>query len=121
VPPDEIPKVELEMPSVLPSPSPAINEMPSLFDPPRPSRSESAGTAVRIVKPASSSAVAVNATPSAVEPQPDQPKWDKAPSPIRMRFATTIDQAPASATAATPRMAVGGSAAPRRPQWSPYR
>jgi hypothetical protein len=111
VAPDALPKVELEMP-VMPGPepngpsSPPPGEMPSLFQPAP--REPEGGTALRIIKP--------SAPPDRVaETSP----------PVRMRFPSSGDDwstaaASAQEPPATPRTAAT-SAAPRRPQWSPYR
>ncbi len=123
----DLPKVELEMPAVPQpgpvdsGPGPAINQMPSLFEPPTPAAlsQREPPTALRIVKPRDSHANAADVKLPSVEAS-DEPR-----GPVRMRFATAAEdwslaERAAAASQASPRTAAG-SGTPSRPQWSPYR
>ena len=133
--PSELPKVELELPqepeapsTPLPVPGPAPNGLPHLFEPQR-IEAEPQGTAMRIVRPDNAITIA----------SPTEPAATASNSP-RMRFASAVsdpvNQSRASRTvvewsaaqppatepaAADTRETVTIGAAPRRPQWSPYR
>jgi hypothetical protein len=121
--PDAVPKVELELPGDTPAP----NSLPSLFDSKPPASTEPA-TAMRIVRPAapataSSPSVAADSVPpprmrfaSTLDDATGQP-----PSRVMMQWSAAPEEREGAETHSTPRTASSTSAAPRRPQWSPYR
>jgi hypothetical protein len=105
-----VPDVQLEMPSA------PLNDMPSLFQPPRKS-DDAQGTALRIKK-------ADDVRTAAAKPQASAaPTSERAP-PVRMRFASAAEESPASVAkdwSTAPREPVTIGAATERPRWSPYR